>query len=702
MAEVIGFKIEANSDQASQSVGSLKKQLKEAQQDVQALSDKFGATSEQAVAAAKKAAELKDRIGDAKALTDAFNPDAKFKAFSASLSAVAGGFSAVQGAMGLMGTKSEEVEKTLLKVQSAMALSQGLQAVGEGIDSFKQMKTVAVDAFKSIKAAIGSTGIGLLVVALGTIYAYWDDIKAAVSGVSSEQEKLLKDSEKNLSVEKDKLSTINGQDNILKLQGKSEKDILKIKIAQTDQVIKATEENIRQQKVILKAQIEAEKRNKEILSGMLLFVTTPLQLLIDGVAKVASAFGVNFEFDIAKSIAGAVFDPKEVKDKGEATIKELDKQLGELKNQRAGFQLSIQDIDNKSAEQTKDKNKKINDDKLQAQKEAAKNIQKLQDEIFLQSIKDDTQRALVKLSQDKERQILDINASKASAKEKADQIALIEQQFQQNKDAIESDAAKKTAENAANKLKERLDNENAIRIAAIKDEFERKKAELLVQEETEKADLDKKRADGLVGEEAYQQGLLNIRDKYATATTEVIKKQAEDEKKIQEARKAAQLEFYDTVAQGFGALSGLFGQGTAASKTFALAEIAISSATGFARGLDIAQQSAKAAGPGAAFAFPLFYAQQALAVINIINKARNILKTVKGGSSGSPSVGGTSSPSVAAAPIAPATPGATLTQLDQSTINRLGSATNRAYVLETDVTNSQERIRRINRAARLN
>jgi hypothetical protein len=43
-----------------------------------------------------------------------------------------------------------------------------------------------------------------------------------------------------------------------------------------------------------------------------------------------------------------------------------------------------------------------------------------------------------------------------------------------------------------------------------------------------------------------------------------------------------------------------------------------------------------------------------------------------------------------------------LTQLDQTTINRMGSATNRSYVLESDVTNSQERITRINRAARLN
>jgi hypothetical protein len=123
-------------------LGSLKSQLKQAQAEVQTLSDKFGATSREAVAAAKSAAILKDKIADAKALTDAFNPDAKFKALSGSLTGVAGGFSVVTGAMGAFGKQSEEVESALLKVQSAMALASGAQALGESIDSFKQLGAV--------------------------------------------------------------------------------------------------------------------------------------------------------------------------------------------------------------------------------------------------------------------------------------------------------------------------------------------------------------------------------------------------------------------------------------------------------------------------------------------------------------------------------------------------------------------------------
>ena len=137
MAEKKVIELEVNSN-----LGNLKQQLKQAQVEVQTLSEKFGATSKQAVEAAKAAAILKDKIGDAKALTDAFNPDAKFKAVAGSLTGVAGGFSVVTGAMGAFGQQSEEVEKALLKVQSVMAITSGAQAIGESIDSFKQLGAV--------------------------------------------------------------------------------------------------------------------------------------------------------------------------------------------------------------------------------------------------------------------------------------------------------------------------------------------------------------------------------------------------------------------------------------------------------------------------------------------------------------------------------------------------------------------------------
>jgi chromosome segregation ATPase len=175
------IRVGGNQDQA---LGSLKAQLREATQEVTKLSEQFGATSKEAVNAAKRAAELKDQIGDAKSLIDAFNPDAKFKALTASLSGVAGGFSALQGATALFGKENEDLQKTLLKVNSAMALSQGLQAVGESIDSFKQLgtviKTQVVSAFSTLRGALIATGIGALAIGIGLVAANFDKVKKAV------------------------------------------------------------------------------------------------------------------------------------------------------------------------------------------------------------------------------------------------------------------------------------------------------------------------------------------------------------------------------------------------------------------------------------------------------------------------------------------------------------------------------------------
>jgi hypothetical protein len=179
MAENLDLNINVNTSGAEGSIGSLKKQMREAQAEVIALSEKFGATSKEAIEAAKRAAILRDKISDAKALVDAFNPDAKFKALTASLSGVAGGFGAVQGAMVLFGKESEDVQKTLLKVQSAMAISQGLQSVGESIDSFKQLgaviRTQVISAFSTLRGAIIATGVGALAIGIGLLIANWNE-----------------------------------------------------------------------------------------------------------------------------------------------------------------------------------------------------------------------------------------------------------------------------------------------------------------------------------------------------------------------------------------------------------------------------------------------------------------------------------------------------------------------------------------------
>jgi hypothetical protein len=354
---------------------SLKAQLREAQQEVQTLADKFGATSAEAVNAAKKAAQLKDAIGDAKALTDAFNPDAKFNALSSSIGGVLNGFQAFEGALGLVGVEGEAVQATLLKVQSAMALSQGLQGLGEARDSFKQLGAVAGNALKGIKTGLAATGIGLFVVALGLVVAYWDDIKASVSGVSEEQKKLNANSQKNLDIQKAKLTAIGSQDNILKLQGKSERDILNIKIAQTNEVIKATKQQLLNNEKTALAQIEASQRNKEILSGILQFISTPISTILRTVDAVGKAFGKDFGLNdkLYGSISGMLFNPEDTKKEIAAVKAETEKGLKELENTRAGYVLAVKSIDKtasddrrKKAQEVADEAKKKREDDLKA------------------------------------------------------------------------------------------------------------------------------------------------------------------------------------------------------------------------------------------------------------------------------------------------------------------------------------------------
>jgi hypothetical protein len=159
---------------------NLRAQLREANQEVQMLTQQFGSTSAQVQSAAQRAAELKDQIDDARDSVSAFTGAGQFQAVGKAISGVAGGFAAIQGAMGLVGAESKDLQKTLVRVQSALALSQGLAQLEDLGRAFGQLKNVAVNAFNSIKAAIGSTGIGLLLVALGTAVAYWDEIAAGI------------------------------------------------------------------------------------------------------------------------------------------------------------------------------------------------------------------------------------------------------------------------------------------------------------------------------------------------------------------------------------------------------------------------------------------------------------------------------------------------------------------------------------------
>lgn len=563
MAEKKVIELEVKTD----SVKSLKAQLREAQADVQQLSEKFGATSQEAVNAAKRAAELKDAIGDAKALTDAFNPDAKFNALSASIGGVLNGFQAYEGALGLIGVESEALQETMLKVQSAMALSQGLQGLLEAKDSFKQLGAVASNALKGIKTGLLATGIGALVVALGTIIAYWDDIKELVSGVSAEQQKLNEKSHENYETAKEQLSTLDAQDNILKLQGKSEREILNIKIKKIDSALalgKIELENvIKTSKAEEAAAIQNYNMTKKIVDFLLnvafmmpKLMLMPIDMAIKGANKVSEALGLGkaISFDLGKTIAdmqnkasgfvaGSIFNVPALKKENEETRKEIEKSINDLENQKAGFQLSIKQIDQQAAkdartrreeEQNKikeeqqklfEEEQRLNEERLKKQEEAYN--------LELSLMKDTRQKEIQELinSYDEKYELANGNAEleKQLTETLNSEIAVI------NKKYADEEAAKKEA------LRQKeLNSEKGFLEARITQNANDYEARLELLELNRQAELSNK--------ELTEGEIAAIEAKYAEERKKISDEEKEHKKKNQDLTLEAATTTLDTIA----------------------------------------------------------------------------------------------------------------------------------------------------------
>ena len=207
------------------------------------------------------------------------------------------------------------------------------------------------------------------------------------------------------------------------------------------------------------------------------------------------------------------------------------------------------------------------------------------------------------------------------------------------------------------------------------------------------------RAEGLAGMERELEELQTAYDlkvemaRKAGEDTTAITSQYQKEQlaitqTINDAKLASQLSLVSAMGGSIKALGGLFEEGTAASKTAALAEIAINTGLGIVQGLDIAQKSSKAAGPGAALAFPIFYATQLAAVLGAAAQAKTILGAGGGGGGGG---GGVSAPSAAPAP-----------QMMSGAFDISGGVApeaTKAYVVTDEMTNSQNQLSNIRRRA---
>jgi hypothetical protein len=152
-------------------------------------------------------------------------------------SGLASGYAAVQGTLNLLNIESTQFEQAMIKVQSAMAIAQGIGGMKDLIEGGGTLITVFrnaatgvktfIKSLSGVKAAIAATGIGVLVVAVGTLVAYWDDLMGLIRKDKGEIEKLKTDFE-------DLKANVKAKDEdfefFIKLQeaaGKSREEILK-------------------------------------------------------------------------------------------------------------------------------------------------------------------------------------------------------------------------------------------------------------------------------------------------------------------------------------------------------------------------------------------------------------------------------------------------------------------------------------------
>lgn len=589
---IIGATLQLDGKDAENSVKSLKSQLREAQQEVVKLSDKFGATSNEAQDAAKRAAELKDRIGDAKGLIDAFNPDQKFMALSQSLGGVLGGFTALTGAMGLLGVESEDVQKQLLKVQSAMALSQGLNQIGDSIQSFKNLGAVIVSTLGK-SGAIGLAIAG--VAALGTaIYAAFKNTEK----LTEEQKRYNEASDRALKNEGARIAGLQ----IL---------IEKIKKGGLTQAEKT--KTLEDYNTNLGDTLGKYATYQKLEAALIANGPKYIQYLMNK-AKADAAYGM--------------------------LVEEYQKKLTAERTKASEFTgFSILGI--------------FFDDETTHKTNKDKAIQRIDSDInSIASLYDKAKGEADKLQGE-------LNIITGGPK--------IDKATTSNSKGNE---AQKAAEEEAKYLKIARDYEM--------EQF-KKKIEVKKIENVKLAALNNER---FMQSSALQEAQTLVERNNVAARIQLA-----------EQERAGKVQAAQSIGGALGALSDLVGKQTAAGKVLGIAQATINTFIGASEVL-----RAKSTIPEP-FGTISKIANVTAIIATGISAVRNIVKTkVPGYSAGG---GGGTNVSSAQAPITPQLPNATRTTLDQQQLNQIGNATVRAFVVESDVSGSQDRIRRLNRAARL-
>ncbi len=576
---------------------------------------------------------------------------------------------------------------------------------GSITSTFKQVQTLGktlVTSFKSgvagassLSKALIATGIGAIVVAVGLLVSYWDDIKGLVNGVGSSQKKLLADTEATVAANQANLDATTASEQTLLAQGMTEKEIRDLKIQQTNEVISATEAQLEQQKAVKDAQIAAAERNQKIAMGIIGFLAAPVTILLGAVDQLTKALayigvveeGTSLAKDFLEGTSKFIFDPQEVAEEGEATIAETEKTLRALKNQRDGFTNQAKANAAKDAADAKAKRDAAAAEELETQKALAEQLEDLR----AKNIEDAEQQALALLEIERKRARTELEEKKASVELLAEFDKQYEQQRQDIVDEFAKAAEEKRKEEEAKAAENRAIVQDALRQAGLdsmEDAFQRAQAELEFQRQ---ADIERLTLAGATAAE-----LDKINASYTTKSKRLSKEEADFKKALRQQDVANALNASSAV---LGSIVSLVGEGSAIGKAAAVAQATIDTYT--------SATAAYSSTVGIPVAGPVLapIAAGVAVAAGLLNVKKIISTKVPG-----PDPGGTM-PTAPTVPTVPSfDPNAAIAanvggaQAPEAvTTQQVGSQTQvvRAYVVDSEVTSQQEATRKIENLASL-
>lgn len=178
--------LKVDTQAAQTSIKELRRQLKQYKDEMAGLeegSDAFNAVANKAGALQHQLSEINDTIRGASAdFGDVLSNSLKVT------NGIIGGFTAAQGALNAFGIESEEVGEAIKRLQGFMAIGQGVSQIDEATKAFAKLNVVMKLNNKSLgvfKKALIGTGLGALVVVLGSVIANWDEFSKSI-GISTE------------------------------------------------------------------------------------------------------------------------------------------------------------------------------------------------------------------------------------------------------------------------------------------------------------------------------------------------------------------------------------------------------------------------------------------------------------------------------------------------------------------------------------